>query len=720
MPRYPRLPDDVEVFRVADEGFVARRGLEVTSLGKNVNPDLLPLLDGTHSYRDVRLRLATSALAAGVLSRFLRQLVRRKLLVEAAQPDPAPTLPPLTRRLAEAIRARRADAFPGGLWEVTTCASGFRALSPPATQPNAPVLALLLTDDPFAPGVAAFAAAADKTGSPWLLVQPEGPMAWCGPLFGREQVAWPTWQNALKQRAPGAHALASHAGADLLAAARRKHRATRERALVAAVLEVAAAPTSSHPLVVFADDSAEAKTFPPHPPMPTDALATLRDDNGEQAFGSGRALPLDAVAGRLRPLVNPVTGPITSVRLQERGNDGIGSFYRAIAFHGHRHRLACWSEEEADRRHPSGGHGPSPPMAEGAALAEAVERLACILPPATLQVRPARADELDAPWVAPNEVDGFAAEQLVADDATTAPHEGPEARPRRWEPTDVIPWVQATRLNSTETVWVPASACFRGIEPPEIRPVCIPSSNGVASGATATEAMLHGFFELIERDAVALWWYGRCPRPPAMIGATPAISTCEPLAAWLKQAGRTLALLDLTHDFGVPVVAAIALSPGTTSIRLGFGCHFDAARAVDKAVTELCYQFPAALAQSPQRARTQGEIGYPTDFDVSSWLLPQAAAPRLPPAADRPTASTPWSEAVSWVSARTRQLGVACLVVDQTPPFSPLPVVRVIVPTLRHFWPRFGPGRLYELTTAWGWRREPLTPTTVNPLAIRL
>jgi len=37
------------------------------------------------------------------------------------------------------------------------------------------------------------------------------------------------------------------------------------------------------------------------------------------------------------------------------------------------------------------------------------------------------------------------------------------------------------------------------------------------------------------------------------------------------------------------------------------------------------------------------------------------------------------------------------LVLDQTRPDIALPVVKVIVPGLRHFWPRFGPGRLYEI-----------------------
>ena len=38
-------------------------------------------------------------------------------------------------------------------------------------------------------------------------------------------------------------------------------------------------------------------------------------------------------------------------------------------------------------------------------------------------------------------------------------------------------------------------------------------SNGTAAGTNRTEAILQGFLELVERDAVAMWWYHRLQRP---------------------------------------------------------------------------------------------------------------------------------------------------------------------------------------------------------------
>jgi oxazoline/thiazoline synthase len=44
-----------------------------------------------------------------------------------------------------------------------------------------------------------------------------------------------------------------------------------------------------------------------------------------------------------------------------------------------------------------------------------------------------------------------------------------------------------------------------------------------------------------------------------------------------------------------------------------------------------------------------------------------------------------------------------------------VPVVRVIVPGLRHFYRRFGPGRLYDVPVALGWLGRPLSEHELTP-----
>jgi ribosomal protein S12 methylthiotransferase accessory factor len=42
--------------------------------------------------------------------------------------------------------------------------------------------------------------------------------------------------------------------------------------------------------------------------------------------------------------------------------------------------------------------------------------------------------------------------------------------------------------------------------------------------------------------------------------------------------------------------------------------------------------------------------------------------------------------------------------------------VRVIVPGLRHFYRRFGPGRLYDVPIELGLRKRPVPEAELNPL----
>ena len=62
--------------------------------------------------------------------------------------------------------------------------------------------------------------------------------------------------------------------------------------------------------------------------------------------------------------------------------------------------------------------------------------------------------------------------------------------------------------------------------------------------------------------------------------------------------------------------------------------------------------------------------------------------------------------------------GMEVLVLDQTRADVRMPVVKVIVPGLRHFWARFGPGRLYEVPVAMGWLERALTEDELNPIPI--
>jgi hypothetical protein len=73
-------------------------------------------------------------------------------------------------------------------------------------------------------------------------------------------------------------------------------------------------------------------------------------------------------------------------------------------------------------------------------------------------------------------------------------------------------------------------------------------------------------------------------------------------------------------------------------------------------------------------------------------------------------------DAVSIDSIKDKKLDV--LVVDLTLKELKTRVVRVLVPGLRPIWPRFAPGRLYDVPFELGWLSSRLNETELNPIHI--
>ena len=67
------------------------------------------------------------------------------------------------------------------------------------------------------------------------------------------------------------------------------------------------------------------------------------------------------------------------------------------------------------------------------------------------------------------------------------------------------------------------------------------------------------------------------------------------------------------------------------------------------------------------------------------------------------------------VSRSPPQAGYDFLVLDQTRPDVEVPVVRVLVPGLRHFYRRFAPGRLYDVPVKLGLLDRPRLESELTP-----
>ncbi|MGH3869890.1 MAG: TOMM precursor leader peptide-binding protein [Pseudonocardiaceae bacterium] len=73
-------------------------------------------------------------------------------------------------------------------------------------------------------------------------------------------------------------------------------------------------------------------------------------------------------------------------------------------------------------------------------------------------------------------------------------------------------WCTATSLNGVKR-WLPVAFCYRVPEDDPDSAYCVYDSNGSAVAFSMDDAIVSGFLEVVERDAVAIWWYNKIARP---------------------------------------------------------------------------------------------------------------------------------------------------------------------------------------------------------------
>ncbi|MBV9209752.1 MAG: TOMM precursor leader peptide-binding protein, partial [Acidobacteria bacterium] len=294
--------------------------------------------------------------------------------------------------------------------------------------------------------------------------------------------------------------------------------------------------------------------------------------------------------------------------------------------------------------------------------------------------------------------------------------------PLPFEEDAELEWAPVWSLTRKEIRYLPMELCYYSYPVRNEKHFCLPDSNGAAAGNTPEEAMLQGFMELVERDAVCLWWYNRVRRP-----AIDLESFDEPyiqnLKAFHKSANRDLWVLDLTTDLGIPAMVAISRRNDKPMEDIVFApaAHFDPDIAVLRALTEMNQLVTAVMDVDKE--------GYTFDDEISvNWWKTATLKnqPHFVPLDSRQTRrqdfEANWSDDFQGDLLRCQslveKLGLEMLVHDQTRPDIGLPVLKIIVPGLRHFWARFAPGRLYDVPVKLGWLERPLTEDELNPIPV--
>jgi bacteriocin biosynthesis cyclodehydratase domain-containing protein len=593
-------------------------------------------------------------------------------------------------------------------------------------------LSLVLCDDYLDPALEEINAEHLGVGRPWLLAKPYAAVPWIGPVF--QPGTGPCWSGLAKRlegNRPGEFWARQNAAAPV-SPPPASLPASRAIALQMAVLEAAkwlAGVRHEGQDCVYILDTITLRgehhrvTRRPQCPSCGDpgliaaqvrrpirtTVHQIAHDAGHEPGNGQRALALDEVLRRYGHLIDPVTGIVAELRRDPASPEFLPAYLSG------RNRAMTQSSItllRAGLRSHSGGKGVTELEAQVGALCEAVERYSATRAGDEPTVRDSYRG-LGDQAVHPDGCQLFDERQFAGRTRWNAACMPAHRVPEPFDERAVIDWTPVWSLTSGRQRLAPTALLYFDPDPGRAPVSLLANSNGNAAGTTLEDAIVAGFLELVERDAVAVWWYNRTRQPGVALDSfgDPWIAGFPDLMARLH---RQAWVLDVTSDLGIPVMAAVCrrTDKPAEDLMFGFGAHFDPRVAVRRALTELGQLLPAVTG------------GYRlSDPHLMSWWT-TATSRNQPylrplPAEPRTAASYGYQPGggidVDPIRAIARRAGLDILVLDQTRPDIEMPVVKVLVPGLRHFWPRFAAGRLYDVPVRLGRLAEPTAYQDLNP-----
>jgi len=583
---------------------------------------------------------------------------------------------------------------------------------------------------------------ADRT--PWLLVQPSGIFPLVGPVLAPGKSAcWSCLAERMKRNRE-IKAFLDRRQAHRVAASPLARSAFGQGAIELAAIEVAKAIATDfrtdlrdHIISLDLLGSTIVRHYVAHRPQcPSCGSKKLRDPRrapvpvelgagGKLVMTSGgyRSVSSRATVARFRKHVSPLTGVVSRL---ERIDVDLPMNTNFLATHNFSRLPETVDELKGGLSGGSFGKGSTNEQGEASALMEAIERYSGIFQGDEIREMRRFTDFPAGDAILPNDVLLFS-EAQTRRDRLPAPRPDEPPMPPAPAPFDrsaTLEWSPVWSLRDNRFRHLPTSLLyfFYGGPPGAYR--IHADSNGCAAGNTLAEAIVQGFLELVERDAYAIWWYNRSQRAEVDLDQfdDPYI---RDLKSQLAETGRRLWLLDVTSDLGIPSFVTVAhwMENGQEFVDFGSGSHFDARIAALRAMTELSQFLSIGLMGARSQNPASQDSGHGSNTDSSPpfrlqdypYLTPSGAAPVRLDFASK-FGGLDAREQVSACVELTKRQGLDFLVLDQTRPDIEVPVVRVIVPGLRHFYRRFGPGRLYDVPVKLGLRDRPLSEHELNPL----
>lgn len=601
-------------------------------------------------------------------------------------------------------------------------------------------LLVVITDDYLREELAEIDHQARANARPWVLVKPIGTIAWVGPLFRPNKTAcWHCLEQRLRSNRQVERFIRARSKDPIATSKTRVDSIERAGALLTA-LELAksiARPSKSglenkiftldlqfyqveeHVLVRRPQCKACGQAIQVGAPRPV----TLTSRKKQRAVAGERTVGPEEVFRRYQYHISPITGAVSSLIARDLHD------HRVIHNYVTGHYFPLFTDDttqlQVNQIARSGGKGATESQAKASALAEALERYSGISWGDEYKIRGSFAS-LQPEAIPMRDVLLFSKEQYRT-------HRDWNANPvnqRHYVPDPLddgkeISWTPLWSLSHNRTRYLPTAFCFYGHVDHGLS-FCRCDSNGCAAGSTPEEAIMQGFLELAERDALAIWWYNRLRRPAVDV-STFNLSYWEKMRPYYAgELKRDLNVIDITSDLGIPTFVAVSrrLDQAKEDIIIGIGCHLEPRAALMQALVEANQSVP--LLHYVTRGGARLERFFARDilewlkiatYENQPYVVPDAAAvPRKYTDYPRLSSDDVLQDVLTCVDiAKAR--GLEVLALEQTRPDIGMPVMRVVVPGLRHFWRRLAPGRLYEVPVQMGSLQKPLTEAEMNPIS---
>lgn len=210
-------------------------------------------------------------------------------------------------------------------------------------------------------------------------------------------------------------------------------------------------------------------------------------------------------------------------------------------------------------------------------------------------------------------------------------------------------------------------------------PAFFASTNGLASGNTPVEAVLHGLYEVIERDAVTAAVTGGGEPGVRVDPRTLGTAIIDDLCDLIERAGVTLEVRFVSSPTDLPCFLAWLACDAYPAAMFGFGCHLSSEIALSRAITEAAQTRLAYIAGARDDLQDEIDDGVGRPPARSSGQAADIGA-LMPAPVDH---ASLLDDLGCVVKRATAAFGQPPLVVDLTREEIGVPVVKVVAPGAR-------------------------------------